>query len=304
MIAFIILILTQACSLPPSLPPFLPPSQVNDALALHSSSDIARLTITGHSLGASIALLLATYYGQKRPDLSINLITFGAPNIANEILFEKYWNHNINVRNVLYIGSGLLPREERDQWLEEERREKQQQQQQQSQWQEWQRAQPSDSHTSFGLGDMVAQMPPDCTAVSPCPLLLFRAADGLTTNNNRITSPNSGINIESNFFSRVKCARPPGSVIIYAHDLKGRGSVSTWLAYEDFLTRPWTRLDRGLISTHFCAYACWVSSLGGGEHGEETRCYFPEKGEGRKEGEVCDLQLTRSERLGHRPSFQ
>ena len=227
--------------------------------------------------------------------MTISQVTFGAPNAADKILFQKYWNHKINVRQVSYIGSGLLPTDERDQWLAEDK------QQQPQQWQ--QREQPSDSHTSFGLGDMVAQMPPDCTAVSNCPLLLYRAADGLTTNNNRITNPNSGMDdIESNFFSRIKCARPPGSVIFYAHALKGRGSVRTWLAYEDFLTRPWTRLDRGLIASHFCVYACWVSALEGGEHGEETRCFFPEEGEGRGEGEVCDLQLTRTERLGHRPS--
>ena len=48
-----------------------------------------------------------------------------------------------------------------------------------------------------------------------------------------------------------------------------------WLYWEDYFTRIFTRMDRGLISAHMCSYQCFLASAVGDP---ETRCYFPEQG--------------------------
>lgn len=218
--------------------------QVDAALAQAGAAGVQELTIAGHSLGGGMTVLLSTYYGMKRPDLKISAITFGAPN-AGDAAFAHFFSPRVNIRQIYYVGSGLLPGQD---------------------------------PTSFGLGDMVAQLPPDCTAASPCPVLLFRQADGL-----------------GDLFARVQMARLPGAVMFYARDMP---NTNTWLKYEDYLTHIFTRMDRGIPSSHFCAYSCYLSTAVSGD--DENRCYFPEEAAGRTPGDICDLQLFRSE-LMHRP---
>lgn len=64
-----------------------------------------------------------------------------------------------------------------------------------------------------------------------------------------------------------------------------------WLHWEDYFTRPFSRMDRGLISSHVCSYQCYLASAVGDP---ETRCYFPEQGP-RDPREICDLLTTRGE---------
>lgn len=34
-----------------------------------------------------------------------------------------------------------------------------------------------------------------------------------------------------------------------------------WLYWEDYFTRIFTRMDRGLISSHMCSYQCFLASV-------------------------------------------
>ena len=72
----------------------------------------------------------------------------------------------INIRQIAYVGSGL-------------------------------KGKKTDHRRSFGIGDSVFQVPPDCVAVSPCPLV------------NGIVTPGDGNGIQP-FFTQYKFARAPG----------------------------------------------------------------------------------------------
>lgn len=45
-----------------------------------------------------------------------------------------------------------------------------------------------------------------------------------------------------------------------------------WQYWEDYFVHIFTRMDRGLISSHMCSYQCLLASWVGDP---ETRCYFP-----------------------------
>lgn len=60
------------------------------AAALHAHPDIHELTLSGHSLGGAMSLLVATYLGKEDPSLKINVVTFGTPNVGDERLMQFF----------------------------------------------------------------------------------------------------------------------------------------------------------------------------------------------------------------------
>lgn len=45
---------------------------------------------TGHSLGGSMALLVATYLGHVYPSLQINVVAFGSPNVGDKTFMQAF----------------------------------------------------------------------------------------------------------------------------------------------------------------------------------------------------------------------
>lgn len=60
-----------------------------------------RLTITGHSLGGAVGALLAYYFAARYPDMTVELISFGAPNVGDEG-FAKEFNKKVNNRHLTF----------------------------------------------------------------------------------------------------------------------------------------------------------------------------------------------------------
>lgn len=142
------------------------PSFTTSNRSIHTACDppaYPNQSNTGHSLGGSMSLLVATYLGHVYPSLQINVMAFGSPNVGDETFMKAFKKDvrtvvhvgrvllsvvtspvhpnfhrpyvQINVRQLSYVGSGL-------------------------------RGNLKIDPTSYGVGDMVSQMPPDCIAVS------------------------------------------------------------------------------------------------------------------------------------------
>lgn len=60
---------------------------------------LSRVLITGHSLGGAVAALLALYAAETYPDLRVDVVTFGAPNVGNAA-FGRRFNSAVNNRHV------------------------------------------------------------------------------------------------------------------------------------------------------------------------------------------------------------
>jgi hypothetical protein len=86
--------------------------QVDEQLARHP--EVQHISIAGHSLGGSLGIYMACYYGKKRPDLKVSLVLYGTPNSAEAPFFDSNFRETVNVRHLAYVGSGLLGKPNRD----------------------------------------------------------------------------------------------------------------------------------------------------------------------------------------------
>jgi len=187
-----------------------------------------------------MSLLVATYLGHVYPDLKISIVAFGAAHVGDATFMQSFkkdvracegtgrtWEGNvghigrlshsmtanalplpsqqINVRQLSYVGSGLRGNMKRD-------------------------------PTSYGIGDMVGQMPPDCIAVSR----KFGLAHGPDESRAHVrrrwiptsSLPNSACPLGTlqagetpgDFHVRSKLARAPGIVVFYATGERNEGS--------------------------------------------------------------------------------
>lgn len=60
-----------------------------------------RLTLTGHSLGGAVGALLAYFFTTRYPDMIVELISFGAPNVGDKS-FTKEFNKKVNNRHLTF----------------------------------------------------------------------------------------------------------------------------------------------------------------------------------------------------------
>jgi hypothetical protein len=91
-----------------------------------------KVTFTGHSLGGSVAALLAFYASMSLPETTTSeLISFGAPNVGDAV-FSKAFNAKVNNRHLTFSGVGS-------------------------------------QNDSYLIGDWIGQVP--CGPVTTCPLL-------------------------------------------------------------------------------------------------------------------------------------
>lgn len=68
-----------------------------------------RVTVTGHSLGGAMAHLASYYIATTFPQLNVEAVVVGAPQVADQEFFEDY-RMKVNSRSIAFLGRGYESR--------------------------------------------------------------------------------------------------------------------------------------------------------------------------------------------------